>query len=476
MKTTYLVSSVIAALVSMLLLIHLIGEQSQCSDDRQCNFYKDIRGCIATSSFALATIARTSILAPLTRLQEKQQLSSLYLNSTLESIDIIAESMEEFSHKVWEDVARKANVWNDASARSYYQPPSIDLNISVPCDYESCKKYLLHGFLEGEWIDNNEWCQLRDVITRDMLVHYASAQFDSNFDLATHPIILRNVLPMESFEDGSRRLTPAGILNDTALSNILLPNYFHDAAEIGYDALVPKSKEITLSRFLRNIQSGEAPRSKIGTQVIIEKHPELREEIFNSTLAKELFSWREDPREYLQRWIGSHWLSWLPPTSYYPVFIADNKPDSAQSLSYPRTDLHAEPIGNIAVQLHGTRRWTLVATKWSKLLRPTVSKHGRAYVYSNMDPRQELQKRLTSLPQVYDCVTNKGDALWVPPWMWHRVDYSYSTVDTELDVEDTLSLGASIFHFYPKLFLQSPLFSFLVIPNLIWEVLGINIE
>eukprot|EP00956_Cyclotella_meneghiniana_P042786 scaffold249318_cov54-Cyclotella_meneghiniana.AAC.1 len=84
---------------------------------------------------------------------------------------------------------------------------------------------------------------------------------------------------------------------------------------------------------------------------------------------------------------------------------------------HSRTDLHTEPIGNIAVQLHGTREWTLVPTKWSGLLRPTVSKHGR-------DPLTELPIRLKEIPLVWKCVTNQGDALWVPPWMWHRVDYN----------------------------------------------------
>jgi len=435
---------------------------------------RDIRGCVATCSFALATSIRTAIMAPLTRLYEKHQSLLQPLNCTLEAMSLIADGMEEFSHKVWEDVAREADVWNDNVFSSYSQPPEIDLNASVPCDYASRKKYLLEG-RQYEELHGDHWCQLRDVITRDVLIEYASAHFDTDFDLATHPIILRNVLPTDSFENGSRRLTPTGILNDPFLSNVLLPNYFTDASVTGYNALVPDSKQITLSQFLQNIQSGESPRSKIGTQVIIEEHPELRVEIFNVSLAKELFSWSEDPKDILKGWFGDSWLSWLPSTSYYPVFIADNKPALEQS-SYPRTDLHAEPIGNIAVQLHGFRRWTLVPTKWSKLLRPTVSKHGRAYVFANMEPQHDLPKRLKSLPLVYECVTNRGDALWVPPWMWHRVDYSYTGVATNFDEDDTLSLGASIFHFFPKLFASNPLFAFIIVPNLIWEVLGINIE
>jgi len=93
-----------------------------------------------------------------------------------------------------------------------------------------------------------------------------------------------------------------------------------------------------------------------------------------------------------------------------------------------------------------------------------------------MEPQHDLPKRLKALPLVYECVTNRGDALWVPPWMWHRVDYSYTGVATNFDEDDTLSLGASIFHFFPKLFACNPLFAFIIVPNLIWEVLGINME
>ena len=474
---------VLTALGSASLLISL-GVHTTHKDDAQCssfnhnfisqNFRRDTRGCVATCSFVFATSLRTAIMTPLTRLQEKQQAFLQPLNWTLETMGIIADAMEDFSHTVWEDVARDADVLNDNAVSSFTQPPEIDLNASVPCDYGNRKKYLLEGPYEELPQGDREWCQLRDVITRDVLIEYASAHFDTNFDLSTHPIILRNAWSPESFRKGRRRLTPTGILNDPALSNTLLPNYFLDAAETGYKALVPDASQITLSQFLINIQSGGAPRSKIGTQVIIEEHPELRAEIFNVSMAKELFSWSENPKELLEGWFDSRWLNWLPPMSYYPIFIADNKLAAEQS-SYPRTDLHAEPIGNIAVQLHGVRRWTLVATKWSKLLKPTVSRHGRAYVFSNMDPQHELPKRLKSLPLVYECVTKRGDALWVPPWMWHRVDYAY-TEATNFDEDDTLSLGASIFHFFPKLFTSNSLFAFLIVPNLFWEVIGLNVE
>jgi hypothetical protein len=55
--------------------------------------------------------------------------------------------------------------------------------------------------------------------------------------------------------------------------------------------------------------------------------------------------------------------------------------------------------------------------------------------------------------------------------MWHRVEYSKASG------ESNLSIGASVFHFYPKMYaLNFPLFAFVIIPNLIWEALGLNVE
>ena len=243
--------------------------------------------------------------------------------------------------------------------------------------------------------------------------------------------------------------------------------------------------EITLSKFVQGIVSGETPNAKIGTQVIIEKIPELREEIIPTSIAKELFGWStylEDAKEGMKKWmkedgIGS-WLidKLLPPTSCYPVFIASNKKqlDADGNNDHPRTDLHMEPIGNMAAQLHGTRVWTLVPTKYSALLRPTVSKD-RGYFYSNLDP-SKLDNRLRRVPVVYKCTTKRGDVLWVPPWTWHRVDYTDESSKAE-STEERLSIGASIFHFFPILYIQTnPLFSILIVPNLIHELLGWNVE
>ena len=77
-----------------------------------------------------------------------------------------------------------------------------------------------------------------------------------------------------------------------------------------------------------------------------------------------------------------------------PVFMARGKSSESSAASSSssslakttRTDLHCEPIGNVVVQLHGSKRWTLVHPDHSWMLKPTVSPDGRAYFFSNLDP------------------------------------------------------------------------------------------
>ncbi|EED87982.1 predicted protein [Thalassiosira pseudonana CCMP1335] len=392
----------------------------------------------ATASFVFATSLRTMILAPLIRLRNKRQpmfgstfRNASILSRTIVALDTIADKMEQFTHATWEETARQSGVLrDDASSLPFESPPELDLSMLVPCEMDKARKVLLGGvIIESECLyaqRNSEYsCRLRDVITRDLLMEYAAQHFDSDFDLATSPLVLRNLWPAESFEDNtdevpSRRLTTQSMLDDPQLSNLLLPNHFVDATKTGYDALVPDTKSITLSKFLRNIIDGSTPNAKIGTQVIVEEYPELREEIVPTRLAKELFEWNpwmEDSKEVIKQYAGKRvgrWTTKLPASTYFPVFIAANQRSTdATNDTHPRTDLHSEPIGNIAVQLEGTRRWTLIPTMWSMLLRPSVSKHGRGYIYSNLDPLIELPRRLKEVPAVYECVTNKGDAVWV---------------------------------------------------------------
>lgn len=459
--------------------------------------YRRFEVSVATTTFVFATSLRTMMMTPLHHFERIGQSShdveeggcyGLFA-AILHKMDSIIDGLELFSHVAWEDAARQSGMLrgdadNDtgsdfASVNHHHNVPEIDLNLLVPCKIDVAKIKLLGiGTINGN--DDNEGddhdlttmechddespitkegsscigtnsnigdvCRLRNVITRNLLVEYAKLFYDESFDLSTHPIILRNLWPPESFDETaiaehdvssescptrfgrttSRKLTPDAILNDPQLSNLILPNYFSDAAnKTGYAALVPdvSTFHLTLSQFMKGILSGDLTNAKIGTQVIIEKLPELRNEIIPPKLAKELFGWSTVVDDYRTRIknlfnseeIGSWVMKLLPPMSYYPVFIASNQ-QASDGTTHPRTDLHAEPIGNIASQLHGMRRWTLVPTKWSGLLRPTVSRH-RGYFFSNIDPIIELPKRLDSLPLAYTCITRRGDSVWIPPWV-----------------------------------------------------------
>ena len=136
-----------------------------------------------------------------------------------------------------------------------------------------------------------------------------------------------------------------------------------------------------------------------------------------------------------------------------PLFVSGGSPIAT------RTDLHSEPIGSVAVQLEGKRDWTLVPARDSAALRPAASPDGRAYFYSALGDddleRVATRQRVTTFP---------GDALWVPPWTWHRVDYGR---------DGGPSVAASLFHFKPLAFLWSqPAFALAVLPNLAKELVG----
>lgn len=149
-----------------------------------------------------------------------------------------------------------------------------------------------------------------------------------------------------------------------------------------------------------------------------------------------------------------------------PVFLSRGpaggaRLGEAQPLaSTTRTDLHCEPIGNVVLQLSGSKRWTLVSADHHHLLKPAVSKDGRAYFNSMHDPLDP--HALDHVPR-YDVVTEAGDALWVPPWTWHRVKY----------LENVTALSASLFHIRPlEMLRNNPLYSAAVVPNIIKELVG----
>jgi hypothetical protein len=82
--------------------------------------------------------------------------------------------------------------------------------------------------------------------------------------------------------------------------------------------------------------------------------------------------------------------------------------------------------------------------------------------------------KVTQQTPFYSVTTHAGDALWVPPWTWHRVDYVASD---ESSTSPATSLAASLFHFRPLEFVQNNyIFAAIIVPNLFKEVFGINTE
>jgi hypothetical protein len=64
-----------------------------------------------------------------------------------------------------------------------------------------------------------------------------------------------------------------------------------------------------------------------------------------------------------------------------------------------RTDLHAEPISNLVVQITGRKQFTLIEAKYTQDLSPQIATDGRAYFYS------------TLFKGTYSNLTSNSDAL-----------------------------------------------------------------
>jgi hypothetical protein len=289
-----------------------------------------------------------------------------------------------------------------------------------------------------------------------------------------------------------RTLSPEGLLH----MNLTVP--YHRDSRI-HGALRPDATA-PVGQIVRGMLEGYP--HKIGTQFIVQTYPELLEEVapldFVTSLWGDYFSW--------ERLLGhGKTLGIFPGITTVPVFIANgnatkdppvlvdetapgdgtegqgldepqqqasenagtctNPPESASDTmnnkteESPVTGLHCEPIANVAVQLHGFRKWTLVDPQHSWRLRPAISHDGRSFYPS----------WATSLEHVprYEIVTHPGDALFVPTWTWHRVDYLKESAD--------LSIGASLFHFRAGDYLRrNPLFAVLMVPALFRELAGIS--
>jgi len=254
--------------------------------------------------------------------------------------------------------------------------------------------------------------------------------------------------------DLSRPFVVKGFLADVDLRNwsvealqqepvaSLVVDYFRDARRFNTvtDARAP------LRDIIANITRGGP--EKIGTEAVFRRFPELLE--------------RSHVQDRLHQVFGSGWFEAerIGLLLTMPIFLAKGA-RLTDPMASSRTDLHSEPICNVALQVEGRRRWTLVDAEHSAAMRPSIAPDGRAYVMSRHHPASAA---LSRIPR-YEFVLEAGDVAWIPAWTWHRVDY----------LEDEVALGVSFFHFRVGHFLRnSPLFAMAIVPNLFKELLGIK--
>lgn len=280
-------------------------------------------------------------------------------------------------------------------------------------------------------------------------------------DWKRRPLLLRNLWSQSDLSNStSRRLSLEGLLKE----NLTVP-YFWDSSKEG--ALTP-DRSAPINEIISNMNRG-APH-KIGTQLLIQHYPEIILEVAPTKIVTDLFGSYFTPNSV--KGFGPYQI--FPALTTVPIFVANGTTSFIKKkqtttnistkdkslLNRPFTALHCEPIGNIAVQLSGKKQWTLIRPEFSNHVKPSLSPDGRAFFASWQSSKGLLDNQVPS----YTAITVAGDAMWVPPWTWHRVDYIES---------NELSIGASLFHFRFFEFVQNnPLFAFLIIPAMILEVVG----
>ncbi len=299
------------------------------------------------------------------------------------------------------------------------------------------------------------------------------------------PILLKGLWTVDELvATTSRRvLTPRGLLNT---HDVHIP-YFSDATVVG--ALQPDAHD-SISNIVQSMMNGKP--HKIGSQLLVQEHPELLSEVAPLDFLQDLFGNHFTQNNIMGTPNRTGWRSWFPGTTTVPVFIANTSPlqtppdhntdsDDEQTCnanSKPFTGLHCEPIANVAVQLWGSRTWTLVDPQHSFQLRPSIAKDGRSF-FATQITTAELE---TQIPR-YQITTRPGDAVWLPTWTYHKVDYVYSSSGEPMTSNDDelhqhqLSIGASLFHFRPVEYVRkNPLYAFLLIPALVKELAGIKTQ
>jgi hypothetical protein len=373
---------------------------------------------------------------------------------------------------IWTHITNKASsytliIWSLAQ----WLPPSSLSNYLQQCAWDQWNK-LDHGDHPAPVLE----IPTVSVQDHEDVLAYLDLTYGKNW--RDRPLLLKNLWNAADLQDDKRRLSLSGLLQE----DMKIP-FFSDARDP--NALTPDS-EASLYLIVQNITKG-APH-KIGSQLLVQAYPELIAEVAPVELVTRLFGNHFRPDHLLG--IGGI----LPGTTTVPIFVATGKlttvdaqqctakaalekedsdieascyppataatdKDSSTLLKHPVTGLHCEPIGNVAVQLAGAKFWTLIDPQHSFRLLPTADPNGRAFFAS-------LAPNVDHVPRYY-ATTQAGDAIWVPTWTWHSVQY----------FDEEVAFAASLFHFRAFDYVRrNPLFGTLLIPAVVKELLGMRTQ
>jgi len=229
----------------------------------------------------------------------------------------------------------------------------------------------------------------------------------------------------------------------------LIIDYFTDARQVN---TVPDGRA-PLREIVANISRGNS-YAKFGSEMLFREHPELLHHL---------------PLDRVKKVTGDGYIdtSLIGDFLTIPVFMAHghegNGAERREPRATPRTDLHCEPIANVVIQVTGSKLWTLYPPQSSRSLRPKISPDGRAYIFSARDPGDEDLQTI----ERYSVVLEEGDAMFLPSWTWHRVDY----------LPGVTALSVSFFHVRIKdMFTNNPIFALVTFPNMLKEFFGVKMQ